>query len=232
MNASTNTYFQFQIDSSSASSSSHTIAVSRVATNWRQGIDQLMASGVLDHRYFLCAAISSTSLVNDRCLVWQKNKKWVEWVGPSVGSMGYYDNNLIVGDGGTDSYVWKIMQQDVYNDDGAVISSTWTGKDFMFAPKGRDWATGEKIISEVWIDAGVSTGTILSVDYAVNKSTSYSAGILNLGAWGTMVNKKVPYTDTFALGKYFKLRLSNSQLDKALRINGYTIYGEPKPRQD
>lgn len=230
--ASTNTYLQFRIDSSSASSSSHTIAVSRVATNWRQGIDQLMASGAIDHRYFLCAAISSNSLVNDRCLIWQKNKKWVEWVGPSVGSMGYFDNNLVVGDGGTDSYVWKIMQQDVYNDDGEVISSTWTGKDFMFAPNGLDWATGEKIINEVWIDAGFSTATILNVDYAVNKSTSYSAGILNLGAWGNMVNKRVPYSDSFALGKYFRPRLSVYQLDKGIRVNGYTIYGEPKMRQD
>jgi len=95
----------------------------------------------------------------DTCFVYQRNKKWVTFSGFSAASMSPYNRDLIVGSGGTDGYVWKILQNDVYNDDGAAIAATWISKDFMFSPNGRDWATGEKIVNEVWLDTEVSSST-------------------------------------------------------------------------
>lgn len=227
----TNSNVQFYVDSGSMTSSSQTAPMTRSAAHWQEGSEKPAASAVFDHRYYLCVTLSSTSLINDTCLVYQKNGKWTKLTGPKYASLLLFGSDLLAG-GADSGYLWKLAQEGVYNDDGAAISAFWTGKDFMFGPNGRDWATGEKSLSEFWVDADVSSRTIVNVGYAVNKSTTYANGTLNLGAWGDMVNKQVFFDSGYGLGKYFRPKFSNSQNDQPMRVNAFTLYGEPKMRGD
>lgn len=208
------------------------VQVDRVAVNWTDGTAVApVASAVLDRRYFLCAAFSTSSVVNSSCLVHQKNGRWATLDGPKYGALGRFGAQLLAG-GADEGQVWKIMQDDVYNDAGAPIASEWISKDFMFAPNGRDWPTGEKSLTEIWLESNLSTGTLLSVGYAANKSTSYTSKILDLGAYGNAVNRMTPLDAGYALGKYFRFRFYLSQADHAMRVNAYSIYGEPKPKTE
>lgn len=212
-------------------SGDHLVQLNRSQLTWTEGTaSPPVASGWKDGRYFLCATVSTSTVYPDTCFVYQRNHKWVTFSGFSAASMAPFNRDLIVGSGGTDSYVWKILQDSVYNDDGSAIAATWISKDFMYAPNGRDWAVGSKVLNEVWLDVQQSSSTYLSVGYSLNKSTSYVTGVpLDLGAWGDAVNKKIDFT-TNGWGKYINLKLYNAGLDKSLRINGYSIYGEPKPK--
>ena len=40
------------------------------------------------------------------------------------------------------------------------------------------------------------------------------------------MNKLMPFTTT-NYGKYVRVKLYNADLDKAIEVNGYSIYGEP-----
>ncbi len=207
------------------------VLLDRLQVSWTDGqVSPPVSSGWKDGRYFLCATVGASSIYPDTCLVYQRNKKWVTFSGFSAASIAPYNRDLIIGSGGTDGYVWKMLQNDVYNDDGSAIASTWISKDFMFAPNGRDWAVGEKSINEVWLDTEFSSSTYLTVGYAVNKSTTYLTAPLDLGAWGESVNKLLPFTATPANGKYTRFKLYNADADKAIKVNGYSIYGEPKPK--
>lgn len=206
-------------------------SLDRSSLGWDEGLGVPVASGWKDGRYFLCVTISTAATYPDRCLIRQRNGKWVTASGFSAASMTRFNNDLVVGDGSTASRVWKIFQDDVYNDDGAAIASEWISKDFMFAPNGLDWPTGQKSINEIWLDARASSSTYQGVAYAVDRSTSYSSSQLDLGAYGDAVNRIVPFsTLPGALGKSLRIKLSNSDLDKNPEINGFTIYGVPKER--
>jgi len=223
---STPTYFQYRALLLPVSGD-HLVALQRSQLSWTEGtVSPPVSSGWKDGRYFLCATISTSTIYPDTCLVYQRNKKWTTFTGFSAASMTPFNRDLIVGSGGTDSYVWKILQDDVYNDDGSAIAATWISKDFMFAPNGRDWAVGPKAINEVWLDAEVSSSTYLSVGYALDKASSYTSSTLDLGAWGDTVNKLMPFTTT-NYGKYVRVKLYNADLDKSIKVNGYSIYGEP-----
>lgn len=220
----TNTYFQFRVQSSSMTSSSQTASMSRFAANWQEGTEKPVASGTLDHRYFLCVALSSTSVINDTCLVLQKNNKWVKYTGPSLAAMTIYDNNLVAGSGNTDSYAWKIMQADVYRDDNAAINSFWTTKDYTGKNPFHD-----KIYHEAWIDAEVATSSV-TVGVATNKSSSFSNKTLSLDVTGSYINKRVAPSTGYALGRYHKLKFTNSTIDQYFRINRFMFWSETKAR--
>lgn len=223
--ASTGAYYQFRIDSTSVTVSTQDYRAARVATNWQEGSGIPVASGYLDHRYFLCATLSTTSAVNDGCLVLQKNQKWTKWTGPAIGAMGTYDNDLVVGDGNTDSYVWKVMQDDVYQDDGAAISAYWVTKDFFW---GDPFA--EKALHEMWVDAAYTSGATLSVGYAANKATAYTSKSIDLDDTAGYTSRLVTLDSGFALGKYFRLKFSNSTIDHYFRVNRYAAFADVQKR--
>ena len=223
-------HMQFRLDSSNVSSASQTINADRFYAQWSEGLSAPMASASLEQRYFLCAAFSSTTLVNDQCWIYQRNHKWVPSQGKNISALDLFDGTLYGGNA-DDPSVYKMMQKDVYSDDGSAVSSYWVSKDFMFAPNGRDWATGEKVLNQVWVDAGFSTSTIINVGYAPNKSSTYRTGSLNLGT-GDYVNRQVPFSEGYGLGKHFRFKFSHDTADQTYQVNGYTIYGEPKPRGD
>lgn len=222
----TGSYVQFRVDSSSISTSSDTAQVYRMAYNWVEGTQNPVASGYDKHRYFLCVQISSTSTSNDKCLVYQKNNKWTNWAGPSVYSMGRFDNNLIAGDASTDSKVWKIMQDDVYNFDGSPISAYWISKDFTL-----DAPFNDKILHEIWVDSVRQSSATLNVSYAVNRSTSFVSYGYNLHDTADMSIKRIPLDAGYERGKYLKFKLSNSTLDHNFGINEYLFLAEPQDRK-
>lgn len=200
-------------------------AVSNVRTNWREGASLPMASAVLSHRYFLSVQLSSASTANDKVLVWQRNKKWMKFAGPSYASMAVFDNNVVAGTGGTDGAVWKTLQPGVYRDDTAAIAAYWVSKDFNWqAPNQR------KALEQVWVDAQPETATTLAVGYAADRDTTYISTTTSLTASTTSVNSLVPLVDGYALGKYFRFKLSNSTIDQGFRLNGYQVYAEIKER--
>lgn len=227
---STPTYFQYRALFLPSAPES-TVEMLRSQISWTEGTTSPpVSSGWKDGRYFLCATVSATATYPDTCLVRQRNGKWVTFTGFSAASMAPFNRDLIVGSGATDGYVWKILQNDVYNDDGAAIASTWISKDFMFSPNGRDWAVGAKAVNEIWLDTEFSSSTYLTVGYSVNKSTTYQTALLDAGAWGESVNRLIPFTTLPTAGKYTRIKLYNAGLDKAIKVNGYSIYGEPNPK--
>jgi len=225
---STGAYIQwrelFNIDSGSQAA-----RTDRVVWNWSEGSVFPATSASYGRRYFLCGAFSEDSVSNDKCLVYQRNGKWTTLVGPAISSLDTFDGTLYAGDA-LSGKVWKLMQEGVYNYDGDPIAWHWVTKDFMFAPNGQDWAVGEKVFKEFWLDANFSTGTLVTVGFSTNKSGTYEEGELDLGAWGTSVNKRVPFDSYYGLGKYMRFKISGEQLDHSAVINAYSIYGEAKPK--
>lgn len=204
-------------------------AIGRVAVNWNEGVTVPAASASFGQRYFLCAAFYNSSTANDSCLIWQRNKKWIPFTGPRISALDVFDRELYGGqaDG---VKVYKMMKDNVYSDDSMPINSWWTTKDFMFGPNGRDWPVGEKTFTEIWLEAAPSSGTIMGVAYAINKSTNYATTSLDLGAYGDTVNRRLPFSTLPHVGKYMRGRFSNAQQDKFYQINAYSVFGEPNPK--
>jgi hypothetical protein len=221
----TGSYFQFEIDSTSVTVATQGYVAARAAVNWQEGTAAPVASGYLDHRYYLCATVSSTSLVNDACLVLQKNNRWTTWTGPNIGAMASFDNDLVVGSADTDSRVWKIMQDGVYQDDGEAINAFWTTKDFTFGTPFQ-----EDIVHEVWIDAAYVSSSTITMGYAANRGSSFSNKSIDLDDVADYVNERVSLDKGYVQGRYFKLKFSNSTLDERFKINAFQIFSENKAR--
>lgn len=222
-------YSQWRVDYALSSGSS-TAITRRVQYEYLGDSVGPAAGMVWGRRYFACGSYYD---VDDyTCLLYQRNNKFVAISGPSYNALLDFGDYAIAGS--STGYVWKIMVDDLYNDDGQAIESTWVSKDFMMAPNGRDWAVSQKVWKEFWIDAASSSGTLLTTGYALNKSTAVTNMTypLDLGAWGDAVNRQVQTTDGIPLGKYLRLKLTNAQADKALRVNAFSIYGESNPRRD
>lgn len=219
----TGPYLQWYVDTSSVTSSSMTASLARAAANWQEGTTILMGSGVLNHRFFLCAEFSASATANDKCIMLQKNNEWIFWAGPIPSAMGRYNDQLLVGDGSSNSYVWKIMQDGVYQDDGSPINAYWVSRDFTL-----DKPFQQKILHETWIDGVPAAGSTLVVGYAVDKSTSYFSKTIDLGAQGNIVSKRIPYSAGYALGKYMKFKFSNAIIDQYFNINNYMYRTETK----
>lgn len=195
------------------------------SVNWNTGLPTApAASAYLLHRYFLCLALSGAN--NDTCLVQQRTRDWVKFTGQSIGAFTLFNGTLYGGSGLTDGSAWREMQDGVYNDAGVPIDSIWASGDFMFGDPVQ-----QKVIDEIWLDAQPSTGTTLSVKYAVDRSTSYVSKPVNLGQSATAINLRVPMDARYALGKYFRLMFENNE-NASIRLNAFTIWGKYKPRTD
>lgn len=224
----TGTYVQLRVDSSSVTYATHAVTnlISRAAINWQEGEQVPMASGYLDRRYYLCAEFSTSAVTNDGCLVLQKNGKWMKWTGPAIGGMGLFDNNLVMADASTMSYVWKVMQPGVLSDDGSPIDAYWTTKDFT-----AGLGFNNKVLREVWLDAAPHATSSMTVSHAVNQSSTFTDHVISLSESNEQVNKVVMPTGDFPIGKTVKLKFSNDSTDQYMRLNNYLLYLEPQGRQ-
>jgi hypothetical protein len=215
-------------------------SIARVATNFNEGTSKPVASGVQERRYFLCVTVSSASTNNDTCVVRQMNGKWVTWTGPLIGSMGLYDNNLIVGDGGISGKVWKTMQSGVYGDDGSAIDSQWVSNDYT-----NGSIFNNKVLHEFWVDALPVALSSVTLSYQVNKSSGFvdstfyldngqpvNANLRPTGfALYGQINQWVPLFSGYDEGKYVRVKFSDALLNNYWRINSYLLYLENQGRQ-
>lgn len=222
---STGSYVQWRVASTNVSISTDPAQVLRVAVNVQEGSDKPVASGFINHRYFLCAEFATTATENDRCLILQKNNKFIYWTGAAPASMGLFDSNLIVGDASGTGYVWKIMQDNVYQDDGAAINGYWTSKQFTL-----DRPFQQKILHESWIDATPISSTTLTIGYAVDRASVFISSTVSFGGSPSYIAKRVPLAAGFTLGKYLQFKFSNSTIDQYFKLNDYMFLTEFKDR--
>lgn len=222
---STGSSFQYRICAPSVTSSSETAIVSRSATNWQEGTSVPLASGFIDHRYFLCAMFSTAAVINDGCIVFMQNGKWTRWTGVSPGAMTLYNTDLIVGSGDTDSNVYKIMQPNVYDDAGSAIAAYWVTKDFVFGSPYEN-----KALTEMWIDAYRVANGSMTVSYAANKSSTWIDKTINLDSQTFYISKRVPIAAGTPLGKFFRFKFADSTVFKYMRLNDFGIWTQRKER--
>jgi len=213
--ASTNTYFQFRV-LNEMSSASQTISVAKTVTNWQEGTDVPLASVFKDHRYIL--SVSTYGITNNLSLVWQKNKKFTQFTGPSYASLNLFNNKIIAGDGSTNSRIWNILQPDTYSDDGVPISAFWVSKDFTMQSPNT-----VKQIRDFYIESVKVSSMSIDVGYAINKSTTFTNVTVDLGTTGNAINKRIPMANGYDIGKYFKFRFYNGDLDEYFKINALTV---------
>lgn len=222
----TGSYVQFRIDSSSTNSSSQTIQVDRAYIQWQEGSGINAASVFHNHHYFLGVAASSTAASNDEIQFFQRNGQWVHFNGANLGldALTIF-NGDVVGSNASSGKVWRMMQDGVYTDDTAAIDASWVTPDYLLGDP-----VSQKVINEMWMDAAVSSTTLLNVSYAVDRSTVYYTRSIDLGL-PSSVNRKVPIDAGRAVGKYFRMKFQNAQAT-ALRINAFTIFALKKERTD
>lgn len=225
--ASTSTplYYQWR-NKFNVPSGSNAVTLDRVQSNWQQGTELPLASFFHNHRYGLSVMLSSTAVRNDAVLVYQRNKKWTVFDGPSYSAFTIFNNEPIAGDGGTGGYIWKILQDDLYNDDGTAINAYWNTPDFTMDMPGQ-----QKDLTKVWIDAGYKADSRLYVGWSVNKDTIFTSTSTALDSSANYINKRVEgLLDGYASGRYLKLQYGNgSVLDNYFKLNSSTIYYDYQP---
>lgn len=235
----TGTYFQWKVDSSSITSSSQAVtlanaSIARSIVNWQEGTSAKPASGFMDQRYFLCVTLSTSDTTNDGCLIFQRNRNWTLLNGPSISAMSTFNFQLAGGDGSSNSKVWYMMQDGVYDDDGVSINSFWTSKDFIVGSP-----FFQKTFYEVWTDNQYSQGSSLNVGWSLDKNpifTSKNIALDNSGNTTTQTNANTLITRTFPngtsnYGKYIRFNFNQNLLDLPWRLNDYLFYVDVEGRQ-
>ena len=238
--AATGTYAQFRIDSTALTSSANTDPLTALFVRWSEGNNIPAASATLDRRYLLCVTISTSASVPDKCLLRQKNGKWVEWSSvSSMSAVGLYNNNIIVADGGTSGKVWKILQPSVIDDAGSAIGAEWVSADHTGGLPFND-----KVLHEMWVDAAPVQGSSVTASYQVNKSSGFIDHQFSLDNGGLVdtsiypydrvqygnIQKWVPLASGFDVGKHVRVKFSNAGVNNYWRINGYVLYVENQAR--
>jgi hypothetical protein len=205
-------------------SSTDTIYVEGVNIAWREGESRPVASLYDDHRYILCANTVAGTNINDLCLVWQKNKKWVPFSGQSWGALARFSNYPIAGDGSTGSKIWKVLDPTYLNDDGVAINAYWVSKDFDY-----DKPNQVKVPMKVWFEADALPTSFLTVGFAADKGVTYSSTTVDLAQSAYLNTNVSDIFDGFALGKYFKFKFSDNTLNSTFKLNAYSVYYDSKP---
>ena len=222
--ASTNTYYQWR-SVFNVPSGSNTVTINDVTTNWQEGSEVPVASMVWDHRYHLCVINSSSTLINDRCWVYQRNKKWTHFDGPNYASLAIFNNEPIAGSANTDGKIFKIMRPGVYNDDGVAIDAYWNTGNYTF-----DSAMAQKKLNEIWIDAGYNSGGTLNVGYSLNKSSVFTSTDTALDTTTNYVAKRVEgLIGDYDTGRYIGFRFKNSTIDSGFNLNTVLIRADIYP---
>jgi len=222
--SSTAPYYQWK-SQFNIGSASNTIVINDVTTNWNDGESAAVASLVWDHRYHLCVMNSISTLVNDRCWVYQRNKRWTHFDGINYSALTLFDNKPLAGSAGTDGAIDKIMRPGVYSDKGVAIDAYWETPDYTWEQPNH-----HKTLRNLWLDAEYNSGGTLDVGYALNRGTVFTSTATTLDSTAGYVSKRVEnLVDGYAKGRYIRLRFGNDILDKYFRLNTVTIYGEVEP---
>ena len=242
---STGSYAQFEIDStpltSNPSGASAAEPIDAVFLHWNSGTDVPAASAALNRRYMLCVTVSSAATTPDTCLIRQKNNKWVQWstTNGSIGSLGIYNYNIVLGDGGNTGKVWDVLQPNVYSDDGSAINSSWVTADFT---SGSQFLN--KIYHEAWLDIQPVQNSSMTFSYSVSKSSTFvdSAFTIDdgqptdptlpvaLDEFGN-INKWIEPAAGFDTGKYIQAKFWDTGLPgNYWRVNDFILLVEPQSR--
>ena len=222
--ASTGSYYQWKT-LFNVPSGSNAVTINDVATNWQEGSASPVASLVWDHRYHLCVMNSSTTAKNDRCWVYQRNKRWTHFDGPNYSALTLFNNEPLAGSAGTDGAIDKIMRPGVYSDKGAAIDAYWETPDYTWEQPNHT-----KTLRNVWFDAQYLAGGKLDIGYAMDRGTVFTSTSTTLDSTAGYVAKRVEgLVDGYANGRYVRLRFGNDILDQYFRLNTVTIYGEVSP---
>ncbi len=220
---STGAYFQWQVSSSSMTSSTQAISlinasITKSFVNWQEGSSAKPASSFIS---------------NDSCLVFQRNRDWTLFNGPSISAMSPFNFNIIAGDGSSNSKVWYWMQDNIYDDDGATINSAWTSKDFIIGSP-----FNQKTFYEVWTDNKYSQGATLDIGWSMDKNPTLTKKTINLDNTGTgqVSGNNITVTRTYPdkgyeLGKYVRFNFSQNSLDLPWRLNSYLFYVDVQIKQ-
>lgn len=206
-------------------SGSNAVTINDVTTNWQEGSAAPVASLVWDHRYHLCVMNSSTTVLNDRCWVYQRNKRWTHFDGPNYSALTLFNNEPLAGSAGTDGAIDKIMRPGIYSDKGVAIDAYWETPNYTWEQPNH-----HKTLRNLWFDAEYNSGGTLDVGYALNRGTVFTSTSTTLDSTSGYVAKRVEnLVDGYAKGRYIRLRFGNDILDKYFRLNTVTIYGEVDP---
>ena len=205
-------------------SATNTLVVTDVNSQWQEGTSVPAASLGFEQRYYLCGMYSTTTIKNDLCAVYQRNKKWTLFDGPSYYSIGLYNKIPTAGSGNGDGYLWNIMRPDLYSDDGAAISAYWITKDFSLGAP-----FNVKTLYEIWTDAKYNTyASSVTIGFAPNKGSSFTSKDVNLNPSSGFVSTFMTLDDGYKDGKYFKFKLSNSTNDHYMKVNSVSAILEKK----
>ena len=222
--ASTGSYYQWKT-LFNVPSGSNAVTINDVTTNWQEGSAGPVASLVWDHRYHLCVMNASDATINDRCWVYQRNKRWTHFDGPNYSVLTLFNNEPLAGSANTDGAIDKIMRPGVYSDKGVAIDAYWIGPDMTWEQPNHT-----KTLRNVWLDAQYLSGGTLDIGYAMNRGTVFTSTTTTLDSTSGYVSKRVEnLVDGYATGRYIRLRFGNDTLDKYFRLNTFTIYGEVDP---
>ena len=182
------------------------------------------ASLSFEQRYYFCGMFTTTTVKNDLCTVYQRNKKWTFFDGPSYYSLGIHNKLPMAGSGSGDGFIWDIMRPALYSDDGTAISSYWTTKDYTLGAP-----FNEKALQEMWVDAGYNTYTSsITIGYAANRGSTFTAKDVHLSPSSGFVSTWISLASGFDLGKYFRFKFSNSTNDHYFKLNSFSALVEKK----
>ena len=222
--ASTGSYYQWKT-LFNVPSGSNAVTINDVTTNWQEGLASPVASLVWDHRYHLCVMNSSTTAKNDRCWIYQRNKRWTHFDGPNYSALTLFNNEPLAGSANTDGAIDKIMRPGLYNDKGVAIDAYWETPNYTWEQPNHT-----KTLRNVWIDAEYNSGGTLDIGYAMDRGTVFTSTTTALDSTAGYVSKRVEnLVDGYAKGRYVRLRFGNDIFDKYFRLNTVTIYGEVSP---
>lgn len=212
-------YLQYRILPNITTSTQALSFVSSVV-NWTNGTQAPRpASLYYDGRYALCVSTTST-VQNDVCLIWQRNKKWVPMTGVSYASLMVHDDTPMAGSGTTSSKVYDILQDDVYSYGGAAINSYWVTKDFTL---GR--LNNHKVLDKFWISADNSTSSEFYVAWQKDRDGVWVSSSTPLNDSSFVVRELDGlFLNNDPKGRQFRFRFSNSELERWFRLKLFSIY--------
>ena len=155
----------------------------------------------------------------------------------TISAAGMYNYQMVTGDGGVSGKVWKILQPNVYTDDGAPINSQWVSEDFT-----DNLPFNNKNFYGVMVDAQPVQGSSMTASYQISKSSNYISTQFTvddgqsldptlpvLGSQYGNINQWVPSTSGFDQGKYLRIKFSDNQPGDYWRVNSYLFFTADMP---
>jgi hypothetical protein len=210
-------YFQYEF-TPTISTTTQALTINSTVLGWTIGTaSPRMASLSYDGRYLLCASTTSTT-VNDVCLLWQKNKKWIPITGLAYASLVVHDNLPLGGDTTTGSKIWSVLRDGVNKYGSQPINSYWTTKDYTLGK-----FDNHKVLQRVWITADGGGTSNLGVAWQADRSGVWESTTTSLS--GTFNIKEVDglFEDNYPV-RQVRFKFSNSELDTDWKLKLFSLY--------